>query len=242
MEKVVEKMTMRVSFVLPTYNERKNIETLIEGIEDVSRRNKIKPDVIVIDDNSPDGTADVVRKLSKKYHNIRLLVRERKLGIASAHVLGYKKARNKIVISMDTDLSHNPREIPNFISKINEGYDVVVGSRHIKGSYYEKNTVHTKIKYFLSRFGNILTTAISHVAIHDFTNGYRAFKKEVSDSIDIESTGNSFLMEFIVKAQRRGYKITEIPVTFFDRKFGKSKIRHGKESIRFFIKLFKWSV
>lgn len=234
-------MLTTVSFVLPTYNERENIVKLIEKIENISRKNNIKPEIIVIDDNSPDGTADEVRKLNRKYNNIRLFVRERKLGIASAHILGYKKAKGDIIITMDADLSHNPATIPQFISKINEGYDIVIGSRHIDGSYYERKTMNIKIKYFLSKFGNILSTLISHVPVHDFTNGYRAFKKKVADDIDIESKGNSFLMEFVVKAHRKGYKITEIPVTFFDRKAGKSKIKHGRESIRYFVKLFKYS-
>jgi len=229
-----------VSFVLPTYNERGNIIDLIEKIEDISKKNYIMPEIIVIDDNSPDGTSDVVKKLSKKYSNIRLFIRKGKLGLASAHVLGYRKSRGKIIISMDTDCSHDPKEIPNFINKINEGYDVVAGSRHIKGSYYEKESINIKVKYLLSKFGNILTTLISGVPIHDFTNGYRAFKKEVADNINIESRGNSFLMEFIVKAHRKGYKLTEIPVTFFDRKYGKSKIKHGNESIRYFVYLLKW--
>lgn len=230
-----------ISFVLPTYNERENIVKLIEGIEDTSRKNNIKPEIIVIDDNSPDGTADAVRKLKKRFRNIRLFVRAGKLGLASAHILGYEKAKGEIIISMDTDLSHDPAEIPNFINKINEGYDVVIGSRHVRGAYYEKRATNTKIKYFLSKFGNILTTLISHVSIHDFTNGYRAFKKNVANEVGIESKGNSFLMEFIVKAHRKGYKITEIPVTFFDRKVGKSKIKHGKESIRYFVDLIRYS-
>jgi dolichol-phosphate mannosyltransferase len=234
-------MPRKISFVLPTYNERENIVKLIEKIQTVSKKHNFNIEIIVIDDNSPDGTANVVKELNKKYNNIRLFIRERKLGIATAHLLGYKKARGDIIISMDSDLSHDPASIPQFIQKINEGYDIVVGSRHIKGSYYEKKALNTKIKYFLSKFGNILSTLISHVPVHDFTNGYRAFRKKVSDNIQIESTGNSFLMEFIVKAYRKGYKITEIPVTFFDRRFGKSKIKHGKESIRYFFKLFKYS-
>ncbi len=234
-------MPTMISVILPTYNEKENIVKLIENIEDVSRKNNIESEIVVIDDNSPDGTADTVKKMSGKYTNIRLFIRERKLGLASAHILGYKKAKGEIIISMDTDLSHDPKEIPNFIRKLNEGYDVVVGSRHIKGSYYEKKALNTKIKYFLSKYGNVLSALISHVPIHDFTNGYRAFRKKVSDNVQIESTGNSFLMEFIVKAHKKGYKITEIPVTFFDRIAGKSKIKHGKESIRYFFKLFKYS-
>ncbi|MBI4010639.1 MAG: polyprenol monophosphomannose synthase [Candidatus Aenigmarchaeota archaeon] len=230
-----------ISIVLPTYNERENILNLIEHIESVIKRNGLKSELVVVDDNSPDGTADAVKKVNKKFRNIRVLIRKEKLGIGSAHMFGYKKSRGDIVIAMDTDLSHDPESIPTMLKKLDEGYDVVVGSRHIKGSYYEKKKFETKKKYLISKFGNILITVISRVPIHDFTNGYRAIRKKVIDGIETESTSNSFLMEFLIKAHRKGFKVTEIPVSFIDRKLGKSKTKVGIEIFRVFMDLLKYS-
>jgi len=230
-----------ISVVLPTYNERENIVKLITHIESVLKRKGLKAEIVVVDDNSPDGTARIVRKLNKKYRNIRVFVRPKKLGIGSAHLFGYQKAKGYIVIAMDTDLSHDPEQIVNMIEKINEGYDIVAGSRHMKGSYYERKTPETRRKYIASKYGNMLTAFISGVPIHDFTNGFRAIRKDVVKNVKTESTGNSFLMEFIVKAQNKGYRVTEIPVTFKDRKFGQSKLQLEKESLKYILDLLKYS-
>ncbi len=230
-----------ISVVLPTYNERENIVNLITHIESVLKRKGLKAEIVVVDDNSPDGTARIVRKLNKKYRNIRVFVRPKKLGIGSAHLFGYQKAKGYIVIAMDTDLSHDPEQIVNMIEKINEGYDIVAGSRHMKGSYYERKTPETRRKYIASKYGNMLTAFISGVPIHDFTNGFRAIRKDVVKNVKTESTGNSFLMEFIVKAQNKGYRVTEIPVTFKDRKFGQSKLQLEKESLKYILDLLKYS-
>ncbi len=231
-----------ISIVLPTYNEKENITNLIEQIESVVKRQNLKSEIVVVDDNSPDGTADAVAKLKKKYKNIKIFIREEKLGIGSAHFFGYHKANGEIIIAMDTDLSHDPNQIVDMINKINEGYDIVAGSRHIKGSYYETTSPETKRKYIASKFGNMLTTFVSRVPIHDFTNGFRAIRKKVVENVKTESTGNSFLMEFIIKAHRKGYKVTEIPVTFKDRMFGKSKLQLEKEAWKYLRDLLKYSM
>lgn len=230
-----------ISVVLPTYNERENILKLIEKIEDVVKRHKLKAELLVVDDSSPDGTADAVRIVNKKYGNIRVLVRKEKLGIGSAHMFGYKHSKGDIVIPMDTDLSHKPESIPDMLRKLDEGYDIVVGSRHIKGSYYERKKFDTKKKHFVSKYGNKLITFISGVPIHDFTNGYRAIRRNVIDSIETESNSNSFLAEFLIKAHKKGFRITEIPVSFIDRKAGKSKTRVGLEVFRVFFDVLKYS-
>jgi len=229
-----------ISVVLPTYNEKDNISKLIDMIEEVFEKNKIDGEILVIDDNSPDGTAKTVRDLKKKYDNITVFVRKDERGVGTAHIFGYKHAKGDIIIAMDCDLSHDPRQIPQFLKKIDESYDIVLGSRHIEGSYYEKKKFGTIIKYLTSRIGNILTFLISNVPIHDFSNGYRAIKRDVVKHIKTESIENSLLMEFILKAYKKGYRLTEIPVTFFDRKKGRSKLKLGKQSIRFFLDVFKF--
>ncbi len=230
-----------ISIVLPTYNERENILKLIEKIESVVKIKKLSAEILVIDDSSPDGTADAVRAINKKFGNIRVLIRKKKLGIGSAHMFGYKNSKGDIVIAMDTDLSHNPESIPDMLKKLAEGYDIVVGSRHIKGSYYERKKLETKKKYFISKYGNNLITFISGVPIHDFTNGYRAIRKKVIDDLETESNSNSFLAEFLIKAHKKGFRVTEIPVSFIDRKAGKSKTRVGLEAFRVFLDVLKYS-
>lgn len=229
-----------ISVVIPTYNEKENIGILIDKIEDVLIKNGLKGEVVVVDDNSPDGTGDVVKGRNSKYKNVRLIVRNER-GVGTAHYLGYKKASGDIIIAMDSDLSHDPTQIPEFIKKIGEGYDIVIGSRHISGSRYEKAAKKTFLKYLTSKIGNILTTNISGVKIHDFTNGYRAIRKEVIDQASYpDSTGNAFLMEFIVKAHKRGFRVTEIPATFKDRVAGKSKLKLGRQAGIYFLKLIKY--
>jgi dolichol-phosphate mannosyltransferase len=233
------KQRQEVSVVLSTYNERENVSKLVPIIEDVLRKNRIRGEIVVVDDNSPDGTADLVRKLGKEYGNIRLLWRPRKMGPGSAHADGYRFARGAIIVGMDTDFSHSPYDIPRFVSKINEGYDLVVGSRYIKGGQYEVKSFQTLKKSIASRLGNILISVLSHVPIHDFTTALRAIRKEVVLAVNTRSKGNSFFMEFIVKAYWRGFRTTELPIVFRDRVIGTSKLKLGSQSFKMLEELVK---
>jgi len=229
-----------VSVVLATYNEKENLTKLVPLIEDIFRKERMKGEIIVVDDNSPDGTSNLARKFNRRYHNVRLLWRPRKMGPGSAHWDGYKISKGNIVVGMDVD-SHDPNDIPRFVRKINQGYDLVVNSRFIKGGKYEIKSFQTLKKYIASRSGNILIRFLSGVPIHDFTCSMRAVRKEVIDNIETESKGNSFFMEFIVKAYRKGYRITEIPIVFRDRDIGKSKLKLGKQSFRMLADLWKYT-
>jgi dolichol-phosphate mannosyltransferase len=222
----------QVSVVLSTYNERENVSKLIPIVEDVLRRNQLRGEIVVVDDNSPDGTAELVRKLGSEYGNIRLLWRPRKMGPGSAHAHGYKFASGAIIVGMDTDFSHNPYDIPRFVSKIDEGYDLVIGSRYIKGGQYEVNSFQTLRKSVASRLGNVLICMLSRVPLHDFTTALRAIRREVVLAVKTQSTGNSFFMEFIVKAYWRGFRTTELPIVFRDRVIGTSKLKLGSQSFK----------
>lgn len=229
-----------ISIVLATYNERENLSKLIPKIEKIFREYKIKGEIVVVDDNSPDGTSALAKHLNKKYHNIRLLWRPRKMGPGSAHMDGYRFSRGNIIIGMDVD-SHNPNDIPRFLKKINEGYDLVANSRFIKGGYYEVKSFETFKKYLASRFGNILIRFLSGVPMHDFTCSMRAVRSKVVKSVHTESKGNSFFMEFIIKAYRKGFRITEIPIIFQDRQVGKSKLNLGTQSLKMLSDLIKYT-
>lgn len=221
-----------VSVVLSTYNERENLSKLVPIIEDVLMRNKIVGEIVVVDDNSPDGTSEVVRYLGRRYGNVRLLWRPAKMGPGSAHADGYKFARGSIIVGMDVDFSHSPHDIPRFVSKINEGYDLVVGSRYIKGGQYEVKSFQTLQKSIASRLGNILIFIFSRVPVHDFTTALRAVRREVVTHVRTESKGNSFFMEFVVKAYRQGYRTTEVAIVFRDRIIGRSKLKLGRQSFK----------
>ena len=125
-----------ISIILGTYNEKENLANLVPRIENTLKKNNLKGEIVVVDDTSPDGTWKVARQLNRKYHNIRLLLRPRKMGPGSAHADGYRFSRGDIVVGMDVD-SHAPEDIVRFVKKINEGYDLVISSRFIKGGKYE---------------------------------------------------------------------------------------------------------
>jgi dolichol-phosphate mannosyltransferase len=231
-----------LSIVLGTYNESDNITKLIPAIEKIFENEHVDGEIVVVDDSSPDGTGTVVQKFASEYGNIRLFSRPEKLGPGSAHADGYKHALGEIIIGMDTDFSHDPADIPRFIAKVNEGFDVVQASRYISGGTYEVKSFQTFKKKFASRMGNMLMRTLLGVPIHDFTTSYRAVRREVVQNVKTESTGNSFFMEFLFKAHRNGFKITEIPIVFKDRVAGKSKLKLGKQSFIALKDLFKLSL
>jgi dolichol-phosphate mannosyltransferase len=228
-----------VSVVLSTFNERENLSNLVPVIETILVNNRIEGEIIVVDDNSPDGTSGIAKELDRRYGNVRLLWRPTKLGPGSAHADGYRFAAGDIIVGMDTDFSHDPNDIPRFVAKIRDGFDVVVGSRYIHGGQYQVNSLKTLKKSVASRLGNIMIRLLSGVPVHDFTTALRAVTREVVQNVETESKGNSFFMEFIIKAYRDGYRTTEVPIVFRDRVAGKSKLSLGKQSLKMILDLLK---
>jgi dolichol-phosphate mannosyltransferase len=222
---------MRVVIILPTYNERRNIEKLIPILEDkiFPQISKHKTAILVVDDNSPDGTAQAVRELQKKYKNIELSSGEKK-GLGSAYIRGMTYAIDKmgadVLFEFDADFQHDPNKIPDFLAKIEEGYDMAIGNRYSNGGSIPANWP-LKRKVF-SIFGNLLIrTILTRFSIHDWTGGYRALKKEVFLKEKKELTefkGYTFQVSFLHKAARDGFKIAEVPFHFSDRTLGDSKI------------------
>ena len=221
-----------VSVVLSTYNERENLSKLVPIIEDVFTKNGIVGEIVVVDDNSPDGTSEVAKELGEKFGNVRLLWRPGKLGPGSAHADGYQFAAGDIIVGMDTDFSHSPYDIPRFVAKVREGFDVVVGCRYTRGGKYEVKSFQTLKKSIASRLGNILIRLLSGVPVHDFTTALRGVRRNVVRTVKTSSKGNSFFMEFVIKSYREGYCITELPIVFRDRVAGKSKLSLGRQSFK----------
>ena len=222
---------MKVVIILPTYNERGNIDKIIPILEEeISPKiKKHEIAILVADDNSPDGTSDAVRTLQKKYKNLELSTGEKK-GLGAAYIRGMTYAIEKmgaqVLFEMDADLQHDPEKIPDFLAKIDEGYDMVVGTRYSDGgSIPSAWPIHRKI---FSVFGNLLIrTIMMRFWLHDWTGGYRALKKEVFLKEKEELTefkGYTFQVSFLHKAIRDGFKIGEVPFHFGERNIGDSKI------------------
>ena len=209
--------------IIPTYNEKQNISKLIDKINNL-KINNLK--ILVVDDNSPDGTSKIVKK--KK---VNLIINKKRIGLGLAYLkameYAIKKLNADILIQIDGDLSHDPKSLPDFIKKIKQ-YDIVLGSRYIKGGSIPKDwNIKRKI---LSKYGNIfLGIALGNIKIKDWSTGYRAIKKQVYEKNKFEIKddmfyGYAFQIGFLFKALKYKFKVCEIPINFKDRKYGKSKL------------------
>ncbi len=213
---------MKTLIIIPTYNEAENIERIIEEIFKLN----LDINILVVDDNSPDGTSKIVEKIARRDHKVSLIKRNAKMGLGTAYVAGFKYAiqeRYDYIFEMDADFSHDPKEIPNFLEKISE-YDLVIGSRYIKGV----NIVNWPLRRLILSYGaNIYTRLITGLPVKDSTGGYKCFRRKVLESIDLDkihSGGYAFQIEMNYKAWKKGFKITEIPIIFIDRTEGRSKM------------------
>ncbi|GBD95116.1 undecaprenyl-phosphate mannosyltransferase [bacterium BMS3Abin05] len=219
----------RTLVIIPTYNEVQNIQLICQTVLDLKITGL---SILVVDDNSPDGTADRVRQLQKTQSNIQLIVREKKLGLGSAYVRGFKFAiREKFdyIFEMDADFSHDPREIPNFLHALQD-CDLVIGSRYIQGV----NVINWPLsRLMLSYFANLYTQLITGLPIKDSTSGYKCFRRQVLEKINLDkitSDGYAFQIEMDFKAWKLGFRLKEIPIIFVDRFIGHSKM--SKQIVR----------
>ncbi|KRH95191.1 Dolichol-phosphate mannosyltransferase [Pseudoloma neurophilia] len=219
--------------IIPTYNEVENVQILCELIKDVFTDMNLHYQIIFVDDGSPDGTANLLEELKQKYP-IFLIKRFKKLGIGSAYKLAIETVPNlDFIIIMDSDLSHNPGDIKNFIRKQKQtNCDLVYGTRYNGGT--SVNWPFTR--RLLSRIANNLSQIVLGVDITDFTNSFRLYRGTMLRALlpIINSTGFSFQMETIYIASEEGFRIEEVPVVFHERIRGKSKI--GSTEIFLFIK------
>lgn len=208
--------------VIPTYNEAENIPRLIPTV--LSQAANLE--VLVVDDGSPDGTAGLVRDMMSVDSRIHLLERPGKMGLGTAYVAGFKFAiehKYDFVFEMDADFSHSPKELPNFLRKM-EDYDLVIGSRYINGVRVLNWPMQ---RLLLSYFANIYTRIITGLPVHDATGGFKCYRRTVLESIDldtIKSNGYAFQIEISYKVWKRGFRIVEIPIIFLDRRSGTSKM------------------
>ncbi len=212
----------KVLVVTPTYNEAENIATFIGQVLAQGR----EVEILIVDDNSPDGTGSIVEKLQSTNPRVHLIRRAGKMGLGTAYVEGFRYAiANKYdcVLEMDADFSHNPEEIPRFLQKI-ESYDLVVGSRYTNGVRVVNWPIRRLI---LSYAANLYTRVITGMPIKDATGGFKCFRRQVLEAIDLDkvkSNGYAFQIEMNFKAWRKGFRICEQPIIFVDRQSGVSKM------------------
>jgi dolichol-phosphate mannosyltransferase len=208
--------------VIPTYNESENISALIPQVLELPRFR-----VLVVDDNSPDGTAEVVGALADQEPRVGLLSRPGKQGLGTAYIAGFRRALAEgaeFVCEMDADFSHNPSYLPALLAAAETRYDLVLGSRYISGG----GTVNWgALRQFISRGGNMYARAILGLPVMDATGGFRCYRRRVLEAIDLDaihSNGYSFQIELVYRALRAGFQIGEVPIVFPDRRVGQSKM------------------
>lgn len=228
--------------IIPTYNERENIGPILQAIYNLQQDFH----VLVIDDGSPDGTADLVRSLQPQFHNtVFLEERSGKLGLGTAYIHGFKwgiKRGYNYIFEMDADFSHNPADLPRLYDACKSGgADVAIGSRYVKGGGI-KNWPADRI--FLSRGGSLYTKLILWMPVHDQTAGFMCYRREVLETINLDEihfVGYAFQIEMKFAAWKLGFKLKEVPIQFEDRKYGESKMSKGivKEGILGVLKL-RW--
>ena len=207
----------KVSVVIPTYNEGENIEALLRILTVDFKFNEI----IIVDDGSTDGTIDIIKKFKLSNPNIILIERGIKKGLGSALREGFLFSKSDYIVTMDADLSHNPYEIPKFLSKIGEAH-IIVGSRHLKDS---KIIGWNAYRYFIHTVANLLGRTLLMINCSDITSGFRFYKRDSILNIIkyTKSKGFSFQIEVLYIAKKLNYKISEVPIAFINRKKGKSK-------------------
>jgi glycosyltransferase involved in cell wall biosynthesis len=210
------------AIIIPTYNERENIALLVEGIVDLG----LDSQVIIVDDNSPDGTGQLADELAGHHAGVRVIHRPGKLGLGTAHIAGMKAALDSgaaCILTMDADFSHHPRYLPDLLAGL-ERFDVIIGSRYVPGG----GTLYcTAPRKALSRGANLFARTVLGLHAGDATAGFRGYRRAVLESIpldEIVSNGYSFLIEMLYRCQRQEWRAGEVPIIFENRQRGASKI------------------
>jgi dolichol-phosphate mannosyltransferase len=207
----------QLSLVIPTYNEKENIQRIIKEIQEEFKQNKINGEIIIVDDNSPDGTGKILDNLKKKQKNIQVIHRTGKLGLSSAVLEGWKIARGRVLGVMDADFSHPPEKIKELLRVIEKGEaDFTIGSRYVKGGKIEGWNLKRKL---MSKTATLLSRVYTNVK--DPMTGFFMIKREVIQNINLNPKGFKILLEIIIKGKYK--KIKEIPINFINRVEGKSK-------------------
>lgn len=227
----------KVSIVVPTYNERGNIRSLCEGIREAIEH-MWDYEIIIVDDNSPDGTCEVVCQLITEDLPIKLIQRPEKLGLGSAVAAGFAKATGDSWVMMDADLSHNPEDLPNLLKALADA-DIAVGSRYVDGGGVINWPLWREIA---SRIASALGRMLVHLSVRDLTSGFAAFRREHMVPLLPMLSPKGFKLILEILAKSRNARVKEIPIMFVDRRIGKSKasIAEALLFLRLCIGLRRW--
>jgi dolichol-phosphate mannosyltransferase len=211
----------RAVVCLPTYNELENLEPMLRALGDKSVR------VLVIDDNSPDGTGELADRLAGKLDYVDVLHRPRKEGLGPAYLAGFRHALAdgaELVLEMDCDFSHDPADVPRLIAAVEAGADLALGSRYVKGGAVRNWGVLRRV---VSAGGSFYARVLLGVSVRDLTGGFKCYRRTVLETIDLDaihSKGYAFQIETTYRALRKGFRVVEVPITFADREVGGSKM------------------
>ena len=217
---------MKYSVILPTYNERKNLPLIVSMLNTSFEEQKLEYEIVIVEDNSPDGTLEVANQLKQLYgtQRITILSRPGKMGLGSAYMDGLKICTGEYIFLMDADMSHHPKHIPQFIAKQKEeDYDVVTGTRYAQGGGIAGWDLK---RIVISRGANLLANLLLSPGVSDLTGSFRLYKKSVLIDLmkSVKSRAYVFQIEVIVRAKQKGYKVAEVPIIFVDRLYGESKL------------------
>jgi dolichol-phosphate mannosyltransferase len=208
---------------IPTYNERDNLEPITRAVLEAEPR----ADILVVDDNSPDGTGQLADELARAQPRIRVLHREQKQGLGKAYLHAFQWALDRgysFVVEMDADFSHDPKYLPHLLDEAQAGADLVLGSRYVSGGGTVNWGVGRKI---LSRGGSLYARTILGIRIRDLTGGFKCFNRRVLEAIDlptVQSSGYAFQIELTYRTLKKGFQVREVPIVFEDRRVGQSKM------------------
>jgi dolichol-phosphate mannosyltransferase len=206
---------------LPTYNERENLEAMLRALEPLGVR------VLVIDDNSPDGTGEIADRLAAELDFVSVLHRERKEGLGPAYLAGFRRALAdgaELVLELDCDFSHDPKDVPRLIAACEAGADLALGSRYVKGGGTENWGLGRRI---VSWGGSFYARLLLGIRVRDLTGGFKCYRRRVLEAIDLDaihSKGYAFQIEGTYRTIRKGFRVEEVPIRFVDRTAGHSKM------------------
>jgi dolichol-phosphate mannosyltransferase len=212
---------VRATVCLPTYNERENLERMVRALAEHDVR------VLVIDDNSPDGTGEIADRLATDLDWVDVLHRERKEGLGPAYIAGFRRALAdgaQVVMEMDCDFSHDPADVPRLLDAVDAGADLVLGSRYVAGGSVGN---WGAARRFISRGGSLYAQVLLQTRVRDLTCGFKAFRRQVLETIDLDaihSRGYAFQIENTYRTLRKGFRVVEVPIRFVDREEGGSKM------------------
>ena len=213
--------------VLPTYNEAENLRHAVARIREVADGHGVQLHTLIVDDDSPDGTGLIADELANEVPDVSVLHRAGKEGLGKAYIAGFRQALGmgaERVFEMDADLSHDASYLPHFLRLIDQGSDLVLGSRYVKGGGVENWSLLRKV---ISRGGCLYAQVFLGLPYHDLTGGFKCFRRRVLETIDldaIDTKGYGFQIEMTYRAHQLGFRVVELPIVFVDRKVGESKM------------------